>query len=181
MCPDTAETSGLANALTQARAPFFYWRIEPVTRSRTEDLLDHLRLDLRGRHVVDLGPGNGASLRVFRERGASTRFVERNPLLYVACRVRGFEGHLADFTLDPPPVRDIVYARGSIHASSFPDSAALSDWLDRLEANIHIVCPWLPKDPPSWFTRVLDSRFERVAVLGYQTPVYPVTWVTRLG
>src|SRR3954454_20802569 len=123
--------------------PWHYWRIEPVTRSRTSDLLDALELDLRGRHVTDLGPGNGASLTIFRERGAETYLVERNPSLYLYCRLRGFAGGFGDILTTPLSGRtDIVYVRGSISPKSFADRDALAAWLDSLGGRLHIICPW---------------------------------------
>ena len=158
--------------------PWHYWRIEPVTRSRTSDLLDALELDLRGRHVTDLGPGNGASLVVFRNRGAETYLVERNPSLYLYCRLRGLAGRFGDILTTPLSGRtDIVYVRGSISPESFPDRDALATWLENLGGRLHIICPWRPDAAPSWYAQELDLRYRRVAPLGVQTPVYPVTWV----
>jgi hypothetical protein len=139
-------------------------------------------MNLEDRHVTDLGPGNGASLSVFRSRGAKTYFVERNPALYFACRLRGFQGRLGNFLVSPRPVphADIIYVRGSITASNFDSRDHLASWLDALGGSLHILCPMdSHTQPPKWFGDLLDERYARVAILGYQPPLYPHTWVSR--
>jgi hypothetical protein len=155
----------LRQALKSPHEVFFYWRISPVSRSQTADLIGYLGLDLHGRHVTDLGPAIGSSLAVFRAAGASCYFVERHPAHYAVCRTRGFRGALGDFVARPdlvPRELDIVYARGSTTAASFPDADALRTWVRDLSARseLLLLCPYWGDPDPGWFKKTLDEELE---------------------
>ena len=163
-----------------ANEPFFYWRIEPVTRSQTSDLLNYLELEVAGRRVADLGPGNGASSSALRARGAETYFVEKNPVLYAYRRLRGFHGRLGDFLTEPLlPETDVLYVRGSITGSNFRSRSTLVSWLDSRPARTTSLALVRRSSPRPGSPPRRTIRYERAAVLGVQTPLYPYTWVTR--
>jgi hypothetical protein len=174
----------ITDALAAPKELAFYWRIAPVTRAETRDLLGSFDVDLKDRTVLDLGPAIGSSLAVFRERGARCSFIERHPLFYAACRSRGFAGKLGDFLRHPELIEgalDVVYVRGSVSPSSFATEADLRSWVTDVKARTDwlFLCPWLGAPAPSWFGPVLDELLEPHQILGVSTPIYPFTWVAH--
>jgi hypothetical protein len=159
------------------------WKRDPDKRQETTRLLEHLALGLQGKRVLELGPGTGASLQVFRDWGAECRFVERHPAYGAACRIRGFRGIRADFIREPerlPDGFDVLYLRGSITCANFAEPDSFSSWLEHIGslASTLLICPWVPREPEPWFASALMARGCRpLQVQGHNEPIYPTTWV----
>jgi len=102
-----------------------YLELTPEKRRRIFlSLFDYLKIDFRGLHVLDLGPGSGESLDIAKERGAaSTTFIDRDELIYNHCIEKGHTGHLMDYgskeLLTLPNNYDLVICRGALNADQW--------------------------------------------------------------
>jgi len=173
----------LAAAL-RAPAEFrFYRDRESESLLQTATLIICLGLELDGRRLLELGPGVGAALDLFRAHGAQTRFIERHPLFALECARRRHRGRCFDFIRHRDRLRpdyDIIYARGSITPANFDGAEDLTDWLAHLEAPTVILSPWIKGPPPDWFTDTLRSVGFRSSgwIDGYSVPdIYPDAWI----
>jgi hypothetical protein len=160
--------------------------LNPSACAAVGALLTYVPLDVATKRVLELGPGRGDALCVFRSVGATCSFIERHPGLYLLNRLRGFRGHLGNFLSGKLPDADITYIRGSITDAYFSDVEQATRWLRTLPGTA-IVGPWWPGSmnlDPKTAQETLVGRAALAA--GYEpvvipmlngTTIYPVTFV----
>jgi hypothetical protein len=139
---------------------------------------------------LDIGPGYGDSLDVWRELGATEcAFIERDPWLFTHNRLKpfahGWEGnHIFKLGLLPWSHFNFIWCRGGVsHKSSYfrlTLSRGLKRWLSLLERSAahdsHIVVS--PYQQTRWMNRVFEASGYRAlrSIEGHTTNLYPVTW-----
>jgi SAM-dependent methyltransferase len=181
-----------------------YQRLAPQKRVEAESLLSYLELDVRGRRILDLGPGHGDALDVFREAGAaSCSFVDYDPLFYTFNRLKGYEGYRFNFRVHlrrlPRSSYDFIYIGQSITHANFRvrRAGAFRRWLRQLRGAgttdaVIAVCPWWPDTGDNsrealsdhWFSRSLAAEgFRPVPWIEGQNKdvIYPLTFVFGRG
>jgi hypothetical protein len=177
-----------------------YQRLAPQKRVEAKALLSFLDFDIRGKRTLDLGPGHGDSLDVFREAGAaSCCFVDYDPLFYAFNRLKGYEGYRFNFRVHlqrlPQSSYDFIYVGQSITYANFRvrRAEAFRRWLGHLRRAgkpdaVIAVCPWWPATGDNsreslsrhWFSRTLvDEGFRPVPWIEGQNKevIYPLTFV----
>jgi hypothetical protein len=177
-----------------------YQRLAPQKRVEAESLLSYLDFDVRGRRALDLGPGHGDSLDVFREAGAaSCSFVDYDPLFCLFNRLKGYEGYRFNFRVHlrrlPQSSYDFIYIGQSITYANFRmrRAGAFRRWLRELRGAgtpdaVIAVCPWWPDTGDNsreslsrhWFSKTLVAEGYRPLpwIEGQNKEViYPVTFV----
>jgi hypothetical protein len=189
-------------AETQPPEFLHYQRLAPQKRVEAQSLLSYLEFDVRGRHTLDLGPGHGDSLDVFRDGGAaSCCFVDYDPLFYVFNRLKGYEGYRFNFRVHlrrlPRSSYDFIYVGQSITYANFRlrRETAFRRWLGQLRAAAKpgatiAVCPWWPDTGDNsreslarhWFSQTLVAEgFRPLPWIEGQNKetIYPLTFVLR--
>jgi len=131
-----------------------------TTKLNYFEMLDHLKIDLTDKKVLDLGPGWGEFLQAAKERNASTiEFVDYHPYYFTYNRLNGYKGYRNDYfssnALRNIPFRnyDLIISKGSINSDRFERQygggfrkISFPKWLTRLEflaksGGMIIICP----------------------------------------
>lgn len=170
-------------------------------RVEAESLLSHIGLSLAGKRALDLGPGHGDSLDVFRDDGAeSCVFAERDVIFYAYNRLKGFDGHRCNFLRDLDRLSDrrydFVYVGHSVSYRNFRlgRERSFSRWLRQLQGLVPadgsiVISPWWPPGTSGmtredlvehWFGQaLLERNFEPLPwIEGHNREVaYPITFL----
>ena len=176
--------------LSEAKPREFLWYQErsPAKGVEFQALVSGLNLDLKGKAVLEVGPGYGDSLDICHEQGAkAVEFIEIDPLFYTHNRLKGFTrgyelNHMTGLRRIPSQRYQFIWLKGAISADSFVALEGLgirrftlSHWLAELERLASpscrvLICPHWSNDGKSRKLRDLqhnpfsDSMFQS----GYQ-------------
>lgn len=98
-------------------------QISPKNREEVQIFIDKYGLNVRGKRVLDLGPGYGDFLDVAQEKGAITVGMDYNPIVVRWLQLKGhlaFQGNMlsSDWRLSHN-LFDIIHLKGSIVAEYF--------------------------------------------------------------
>jgi hypothetical protein len=97
---DTITTMDQFNALMAVLNEQTFRRYEHyekvVDRQEPGVLLNRFGLDLRGRTMLDVGPGFGSTIDSAKAQGAICEYVEYNPFFHAFNRLKGFAGYRLD-------------------------------------------------------------------------------------
>lgn len=117
---------------------------------------DYYNIDFKGKIVMDIGPGDGSSLDIAKERGAKEcHFIDRDAIITKWCELKGYVKQFFDYQCVEGMERglamdeqyDIVIARGSFNADRWnrdefninPDKVA--EWITKISKGHTIISP----------------------------------------
>ena len=114
-------------------------------------IYNFLDLDLKGKKVMDLGPGSAESLIVARDMGAKAcYFIDNDPVIFRFCELLGFKGYYNDYRISRPTVDKVDYlvAKGSINSDEWTknkiDINKFLEWVESFALNV-IITPTYQK------------------------------------
>lgn len=179
----------------------FYRTLAEQKLAENRALLNYLRLDLVGKRCLDIGPGHGESLDVWRERGAiECAFVELDEFFFHHNRLkpsaRGWKlDHLKGLDGLPAGYFDFIWSRGAFGVVSFRvnGQSRFARWLSQAErlaapgATLGLCPSWWEgrehkvfQPKAHWMAPTLEERGYRALpfIEGHnRKPQYPITWV----
>lgn len=108
-------------------------------------LFNYTGADLKGKTVLDLGPGSAESLIVAKDMGAKDcYFVDNDPVIFRFCELLGFKGYYFDYRIQRHSLEKVDYlvAKGSINSDEWTnnkiDVNSFLEWAESYAKNIMI-------------------------------------------
>ena len=133
-----------------------YLPIEDEMRNIFKSAYDYYEIDFKGKIVLDIGPGDGSSLDIAKERGASEcHFIDRDGIITRWNEIKGHKKQFFDYqcrggmakALSMNERYDIVIARGSFNADRWNrnefnvDPDVVARWITKISKGHAIVSP----------------------------------------
>jgi hypothetical protein len=136
------------------------WKYLPIVdkiRNVFSSIYDYYNIDFKGKTVLDIGPGDGSSLDIAKERGAKEcHFIDRDAIITRWCEIKGYTKQFFDYQcvlgiergLAMPERYDLVIARGSFNADRWnrnefnvnPDK--VSEWVTKIGEHVIFIPTW---------------------------------------
>jgi len=186
---------------------FSYHESNSLQRRRSfQAVVEKLRLPIRDKTVLDIGPGHGEMLDICHELGAKNiHFVEWYPLFYAYNRLKGFTkgyciNHLWRLRILESSKYDLIWARGSFQMDPVlnnPLLFSIEDWINQVEriaapGGWILICPYFCADDlkrriDAYHNRFTETMLQRGFTIldkieDHNTePYYPVTFFKIAG
>ncbi len=193
--------------LAQPETFSFYRNLSPSKRLDFQTVIEKLQIPVKGKNVLDIGPGFGDMLDICQEHGAKDiHFVEWDPLFYAYNRLKGFTkgyrvNHLRGLRKLESSRYDLIWAKGAIQTDTLLKYRWLfniENWLTQIERIAApgcriLVCPhWHADDSKRRIPDVLHNRFtEAMLQRGFTIldkienhnaePSFPITLFKAVG
>lgn len=117
-------------------------------------IYDALKIDFKGKSVIDIGPGSGESLIEARNRGAAKlSFLDRDAMITRYCELLGFNAIFTDYSyglanktiVETTGKHDIVFCKGAVNADYINQHINSGDivaqWLYEITGEVCIFIP----------------------------------------